>query len=131
MKTSHRLLLCTLAVVGWMTSVTAARAADDGAAKPSQEDLKKQFEATKVKAESGDPRAQYSLAGCYAKGTWVETNNSEAVAWFILATDKIPLASLARVEVEKKMSAEEIRAGWLRAKALRATIEATVKAAPK
>jgi TPR repeat protein len=114
-----------------MTSATTARAADGASPKASQEDLKKEFEATKKKAESGDPRAQYSLAGFYAKGAGVETNNTEAVAWFVVATDKLPMAALARVEVEKKMSPGQIRTAWLRAKELRANVNATAKVPAK
>ena len=131
MRASLRLLICTLVAVGWTASTPQALGADDATPKASQEDLKKEFEAAKAKAEKDDPRARYSLAGCYAKGAGVETNNTEAVAWFILAMDKLPMAALARVEAEKKMSPGQIRTGWLRAKELRATIDATMKAAAK
>ena len=133
MRASLRLLICTLVAVGWTASTPQALGADDATPKASQEDLKKEFEAAKAeaKAEKGDPWARYSLAGCYAKGAGVETNNTEAVAWFILAMDKLPMAALARVEAEKKMSPGQIRTGWLRAKELRATIDATMKAAAK
>jgi hypothetical protein len=131
MKTSLRLLLCTLAAVCLMTSATAAPATNAAPVKPSKEELRKEFEAIKARAETGDPRAQFSLANCYAKGAGVETNNTEALSWLILAVDKIPMASINRADLEKKLTPEEIRAGRMRARELRATIEAVKKAATK
>ncbi len=46
-----------------------------------------QFEATKVKAETGDAQAQYNLADCYASGRGVAKDNVEALKWYRKAAD--------------------------------------------
>ena len=49
---------------------------------------RKQFEATKAKADKGDPEAQLSLAACYANGNGVARDPAKAVKWLRKAAEQ-------------------------------------------
>ncbi len=54
---------------------------------PSRETLKRQLEETQLKAESGDPKAEYQLGQIYDTGKGVQRDVSIADKWFERAAD--------------------------------------------
>ena len=46
------------------------------------EELRKEFQSTKAKAEKGDATAQFNLGFMYANGNGVEKDVAEAVMWY-------------------------------------------------
>lgn len=58
---------------------------------PSGETLEKSddsIEVLRLKAESGDPKAQYELGFCYHKGKGVPQDSKEAVKWYRMAAEQ-------------------------------------------
>ncbi len=88
MKTPLRLVTLVLLVVGLLIATGRARAADDATPKTSQEDLNKEFEAARAKAEKGDARAQNIVGVCYDNGRGVEKSYVEAVKWYRKAAEQ-------------------------------------------
>ena len=58
------------------------------AAAQQTEELRKEFQSTKAKAEKGDASAQYNLGLMYANGEGVEKDYAEAVKWYRKAAEQ-------------------------------------------
>ena len=66
--------------------------------------LRRQFMEYQAKAGQGDAAAQYNLGFAYSKGEGVEKNNTEAYAWFNLASLTKKNAAMPRDVLEKTLS---------------------------
>ena len=88
MKTSQRLLVFTLLVVGLLIATDQVSAADDGFLERLKADPKKELAATKAKAAKGDAEAQCNLGFIYDLGQSVEKDYAEAAKWYRNAADQ-------------------------------------------
>jgi hypothetical protein len=79
-------LLCSCAVSGG-TNADATSTFEDGIQALESGDFQAAYEILRMHAESGDPRAQFSLGMIYMQGLWVSQDHEKAASWFRKAAE--------------------------------------------
>ena len=97
------------------------------AAAQQTEELRKEFQGVKSKAEQGDALAQSGLGWMYDNGQGVEKDYAEAYAWYNIAAKTEPKAAEMRDDLEKKMSPQQVGEAQKRTRELKALLDAKKK----